>query len=145
MRRPPVRLLTLLACGLLAASCFGRDAPTGVDEGVSLAIRAALIPSPADGSALPVNRIRAVAARVSDGAVLGSSISDVDPTAPGWTLSLYVRLPAPTVDVTLTVSLLNVASDGSESVQFSGVATPLTLTDGATIQPDVTIVRGPLA
>ncbi|MBM4182749.1 MAG: hypothetical protein FJ207_00830 [Gemmatimonadetes bacterium] len=137
-----------MTCGLLAASCLGRYAPTGVrgDGLATLAISPALIPSPADATALPVNHIRMVAARVSDGTVLGTTTVDVDPAAPNWTLSLDVRLPTPSVDVTLTVSLINVGLGGVESIQFSGVVTPLTLTEGGpTVQPQVPIVRGPPA
>ncbi|MEQ1857902.1 MAG: hypothetical protein ABL963_15715, partial [Longimicrobiales bacterium] len=147
MRRPPFWSLALLAGTAFVASCLGPEA-TGVrDDGLAaLAISPALIPSPADGSALPINRIRTTALRVSDGAVLGESVTDVSPTAPSWTLSLDVRLPTSTVDVTLTVLLINVASGGGESVEFSGVAGPLTLREGdGPVTPDVPIVRGPPA
>jgi hypothetical protein len=147
MRRPPVWSLAILACVVFVASCLAPDA-TGVGEGgrAALAISPALIPSPADANALPINRIRTAAVRVSDGVLLAESVTDVSPTDPSWTLSLDVRLPTPTVEVTLTVLLINVSTGGAESVQFSGVAGPLTLREGeGPLTPDIPIVRGPVA
>ncbi|MGE0161056.1 MAG: hypothetical protein AB7T31_16795, partial [Gemmatimonadales bacterium] len=134
-------------CAILAMSCLGPEGPTDVGVGsTGIDLQPAVIPSPADASALPINRIRMTVARTTDGVVLGESVVAVDPLQTSWTLALDVRLPAPTVDVTLTVLLVHVEPGGAESVEFSGVAGPLTLRAGEPpVRPEVTIVRGPVA
>ena len=146
MRRVPFAA-SLLVAGLLAGACLGPDGPTGIggNARAEISIAPALIPSPADAGALAIHRIRTVVRRVSDATVLGQSSVDVDPAAASWTLSLDVSLPSSPIDAMVTVVLLHVAS-GVESVEFSGVAGPLTLTAGtAPVRPDVQLVRGPLA
>jgi hypothetical protein len=77
--RPSAVVLGLLLVG----SCVGGERATGPDRAeLALTIQPALIPSAADGSALPIHRIRAVAARQPDGAVLRELSLDVSPTAP---------------------------------------------------------------
>jgi uncharacterized repeat protein (TIGR01451 family) len=151
MRRPPGRplplLLALVSATALVGSCVGTDAPTGVADGwsVGLPISPALIPSAADGSARPINRIRASAVRTSDDVVLGSVVQDVSPTDGEWTIDLDVTLPSPTEEVMATILLIHVAED-VESVEFSGLVGPLTLTRGDLLEPaDIPIVRGPIA
>ena len=86
MRRPPSGIT--LACVVLIASCLGSDSPTAVEPGhVALAIQPALVASAADGSALPINRVRSTAVRISDGAVVGETVVTVDPTAASWALA----------------------------------------------------------
>jgi len=145
---PPLRTFFALTTAAVAvASCLGGDSPTG--EGgsalVSLALQPALIPSPANSSALPINRIRAVVARESDGVILRDQRFDVSPTATSWALD--VETPAsgnPTV-VIVYLYLLNVASDGVESVQFSGRTPPTSVKAGDRVSGiDADIVRGPI-
>lgn len=143
MRAP--RVFVLLAVGLFVGACVGNDGPTSVEQSVRIELQPALIPSPADASALPVQRIRAVVARQPDGVVLREQRFEVSPTAPAWTVE--VNVPAdgePTVIVYLY--LLNVAGDGTESVQFSGRTPPIAVTAGGPITGvDADLVRGPLS
>src|SRR5690242_11250402 len=106
MRRPPNRPITLVLCVILSTSCLGP--PTDLDGGgnAGIAMQPTIIPSPANGSALPINRVRMTAVRTADGTVLGESFFDVDPNQASWTLALDVRLPTSPVDVTLTVLLM---------------------------------------
>jgi len=81
------------AVALWAAACVGTDSSTGWpgdDASATLAVQPALIPSPADGSALPINRIRAVTTRVPDQSVLDVTVQDVSPTAASWEMVLSV-------------------------------------------------------
>jgi hypothetical protein len=81
-------LLAPVALGLLIASCVGRDSPTdAVREAalVGLTLQPALIPSAADASALPIQRVRTVVARQSDGVVLADERFEGSPTAASWT------------------------------------------------------------
>ncbi|HUF74889.1 MAG TPA: Ig-like domain-containing protein [Longimicrobiales bacterium] len=127
---------------------MGDDDPTAVGGPwqAALPISPALIPSPADAGARPINRIRVTASRASDGSALGSQDFDVSPNADEWVLDFGVTLTTQSVDVMVYVLLINVQG-GAETVEFSGMAGPLTLTRGAgpLEVPDVPIVRGPLA
>lgn len=107
-------------------------------------LQPSLIPSAADADALPVQRIRTVTLRDSDGAVLGESRDDVDPNADEWVLDLVVGTPGPVVAV-IYLYLIHVAQDGTELVQFSGRTDPLSLVPGEPITPEVPLVRGPLS
>ena len=117
---PPVRaLLALLCVGLLIGSCVGSDGPTGVDGGPALAaltLQPALIPSPADVGALPVNRIRALVTRQPDGAVVRDARFEVLPADTAWTININVPLTGSTTEVVVSLYLLNVGSGGSEEV-----------------------------
>lgn len=149
MKRPPPHFPAILALALLVGSCIGTDSPTGVGEHqarLNLPIQPALIPSPADAGAAPINRIRARAVRVSNNQVLGETTVTVDPSAAEWTIVLTAQMPGgQPVDARVFVWLIN-ATGGTESVQFSGMAGPLTLTPGQTANPaDIDIVRGPIA
>jgi len=126
----------------------GGDGPTdpGGEAVLSLTLQPALIPSPANGSALPISRIRTVVTRASDGALLREQRFDVSPTATSWPLDVEVPAGGASVDVVLYIYLLNVATDGTEAVQFSGRSPTISVTAGATITGvDVDIVRGSLA
>jgi hypothetical protein len=140
--------LALLAAAIAVASCLGGDSPT--DEGGSataqVVLQPALIPSPADGSALPVNRIRTRVVREADGVLLREQQFDVSPSATSWAID--VDVPAgdePTV-VVIYLALLNVATDGTESVQFSGRTPPTSVIAGEQLTGvDADLVRGPLS
>jgi uncharacterized repeat protein (TIGR01451 family) len=146
-RLPP--LLVSLPVWILVGSCVGTETPTGVDGriwSIDIPISASLIPSPADAGALPINRIRARAASVPDGAALGEVAVDVSPTDSQWEVLIDATVGGGngSVDVVVYVLLIN-ATGGVESVQFSGLVGPLTLTAGSTSDiPDVPIVRGPI-
>ncbi|MGE0161337.1 MAG: beta strand repeat-containing protein [Gemmatimonadales bacterium] len=139
-------LLLLLTPGLLLVSCVSREGPTGPggEALIGLALQPALIPSAADGTALPVNRVRAVVTRTSDSAVLADLRFDVSPSDATWALDLAVPAGDQATEVVVLLYLLNVATDGTEAVQFSGRSAPLSLASG-TVAPnvDVDIVRGP--
>ena len=139
-------LLGLLALGLLIGSCVMNDGPTAVgdDALVRLAIQPALIPSAADGSALPIHRIRTVVARQADGVVLREQRFDVLPTDASWTIDVDVPASGePTVIVYLY--LINLTGE-TETVQFSGRTPPISVTPGERVTGvDADIVRGPLS
>jgi hypothetical protein len=86
---------------LLLSGCTGGDAPAGLDGAgatLSLPIAAAELPRGVDAPALPINRIRATARAVPEGAVLGTVVLDVNPTAASWQVEFDVDLGAlPTV------------------------------------------------
>ncbi|MEQ1857951.1 MAG: Ig-like domain-containing protein, partial [Longimicrobiales bacterium] len=139
-------LIGSAASALLIGSCVGNDGPLDPGESalVAIALQPALIPSPADGTALPVNRIRTTAARSADGVVLREQRFEVSPTAASWTLDIEVPATATPVDVVLYMYLNNVATDGTETTQFSGRSLPFAATAGVTLtNVDVDIVRGP--
>lgn len=128
---------------LLAAGCIASDSPTSPSV-TAVAPNPALIPSAADGSAQPVNRIRAVARTSPEGEVLGDLRFDVDPRDAEWTLDITLPGAPERAVVVLTLFLLHVDEEDTESVEFSGEAGPFSLVPGQTVAPDVPIVRGPL-
>ncbi len=148
MRRAPLAYLALVVAGLLAGSCLGSDDPTGVAGGwnADLPISPSVVESPANAGAQPINRVRAVAVQVTDSTMVGETTVDVSPTDAQWTLSLSARLTSTPVDVTVFLYLLHVEGD-VESVEYSGMVGPLTLTRGSgPVQaPDISLVRGPVA
>ncbi|MGD8287374.1 MAG: putative Ig domain-containing protein, partial [Gemmatimonadota bacterium] len=137
--------MALLSLTVMVGSCVGSDSLTGTGGEAALGIQPALIPTPADGDALPINRIRISVARVPDGLLVGQSTVAVEPTDDSWSVDVSVPEPFSATTVRVFVWLLNVASDGTESVQFSGRSDPMELVPGEALEPDVPIVRGPLA
>lgn len=141
-------LWTPVVATVLMLSCVRTDDPTGLGEArdLFLPIQPALIPSPADASARPVDRIRIWATRVSDGVTIGENEIDVDPNAEEWPVELTVSAPPdPGIDVRLWVLLLATV-EGPEEVQFSGIAGPLNVSAGALVDSlDVPVLRGPFA
>lgn len=141
LRPPIVATLSLL---FFLTACSAGDGP--VDSALafqSFSPRLALIESPSNAAALPINRIGLVASRVDDGAVLHEASVDVDPSAPEWAVD--VTIPgAEGVVVHVYVSLVHVTGDGVEFVQFSGRTGPITIASGESALPDVPIVRGPI-
>ena len=80
--RPNRSALVVLVAMLGLAACVDSAAgPLPSLERVPVLVQPALIPSPADADALPINRIRTTTRRDPDGAVLGESSTDVDPNA----------------------------------------------------------------
>lgn len=143
MLRSTLRGAALLP--LLLVSCSpALDSPTQPFGGVGIHLQPALIPSAADGSALPIQRIRTVTTEATSGTVLSEESFDVSPTADEWeievTLSGFTE-----ATVVVLLYLLHVDSDGTELVQFSGRSEPLTVRVGESVTPDVPFVRGPLA
>ena len=150
MRSSPRFLLGLAVLILLIGSCVGSDSPTEVDElmpPVSLGIAPALIPSAADASALPINLIRAVTARTDNNLLLRDQRFPVDPSDSTWTIDISVPMSGATIDVVVFLTLINVAADGSEEVQFSGRSPVIALEPGAppVTGVDVDLFRGPIA
>lgn len=130
---------------LVLASCTSAlDSPTQPSGVWGIQLQPALIPSAADGSALPINRIRTVTTEASAGTVLSEDSFDVSPTAEEW--EIEVTLPGFTeVTVVVVLYLMHVDETGNELVQFSGRSDPLTVRVGEPATPDVPFVRGPLA
>jgi hypothetical protein len=147
--KPPLRVLVAATSLLVSVgACFATDSTTGMGGGqapAELAIQPALIPSPADGGAEPINRIRAVAARVPDHAVLGQTVIDVSPTADSWSVDLTVTQSGEEETTVVVFLYLIHVEGGVESVQFSGRSDPILLIPGEMISPDIPIVRGPVA
>ena len=89
--RPLIGLVILLMIG----SCVSSDSSTGIDDATipaGIVVQPAIIESPANASALPINQIRAVTARVPDNIVLGDTTITVDPNASEWDVTLDVVL-----------------------------------------------------
>lgn len=112
---------------------------------VSIPIQPALIPSAADAGAAPITRIRAWAARTSDGLPIGEVTTTVDPAAEEWTIDLVVAAPPdPGVQVRYWVLLMS-GAEGSEVVEFSGRSDPVQVSAGQVLEGlDLPILRGPL-
>jgi len=147
MKYAPRKIVAVFASAILIGSCVGTEAPTGVgveDVQLTIPINPALVPSPADGGALPINRIRARVSRVSDNTQLGSISVDVTPTAEEWTVTVDARVRAGGDTVSVYVHLIHVEGD-VETIEFSGVVGPLGLTPGEIAEAaDIPIVRGPV-
>lgn len=147
----------LLPAALLLAltTCVG-DSGTGpgADAIVSLPIQPAIIEGPADGTALPINRIRVVVRAHSvdlrGAAVVGEILAeerfDVDPASMSWEIDVRVPLrPDQLEDVVAYFSLIH-ASAAGELVEFSGTTQPIRLAPSASVEPaELDLVRGPLA
>ena len=145
MKRPPTRCLASLLAALLAGSCVGSDAPMGVGLSLTIPINPALIPSPADGSAAPINRIRARAVTVPGNTIIGETVLDVSPSADQWEIMLEVTVAGASAQVMIHVFLNNV-SGAVETVEFSGLHGPIRIEQGASASvADVAILRGPIA
>lgn len=147
----------ILPAALLLAlvTCVG-DSGTGpaADAMVSLPIQPAIIEGPADGTALPINRIHVVVRRYSvdangvavTGEVLAEERFDVDPASTSWEIDARVPLrPGQVEDVVAHFSLIH-AAGGAELVEFSGMTPPVRITQGASVEPtELDLVRGPLS
>lgn len=140
---------------LALATCVG-DSGTGpgADAMVSLPIQPAIIEGPADGTALPVNRIRVVVRAHSvdaDGAavvgeILAEERFDVDPASTSWEIDVRVPLRPGQVEVVVAHFSLIHAAAGEELVEFSGITPPIRITQGASVEPaELDLVRGPLS
>lgn len=95
---------------------------------MSIAVQPALIPSPADGSAPPINRIRTTAVRVSDRAVLREQRFDVSPASPSWALDIDVPVGRSPIDVvifgTVTAGTGFTCTNGGSSFSGTGFFPP---------------------
>ena len=147
MKYAPRKLVAVFASAILIGSCVGTEAPTGIgveDMQLTIPISPALVPSAADGGALPINRIRARVSRVSDNTQLGSTSVDVTPTAEEWAVTVDARVRAGGDTVSVFVHLIHVEG-AVETIEFSGVVGPLALTPGQIADAaDIPIVRGPV-
>jgi len=141
------RRFSFLAAGVLLVACAPVDAPTGpsIDGAVLLLPQPALIPSAADASAAPINRIRTIVTSAADGAALAADTRDVSPSAAAWTVDVPVPLASGQVEARVHVYLLHVDGGGNESVEFSGRSDPFVLERGEEARPELFLVRGPLA
>ncbi|HSW31617.1 MAG TPA: Ig-like domain-containing protein [Longimicrobiales bacterium] len=143
-------VLALAGALLLAWACVDGDAPLGPDgvpgARVSLPLQATLIPSPADGAALAIHRVRAVAERIPDRQVLATTVLDVSPTDDQWEIGLEIPLTTPGLQVMVILQLIHVDATGAESVEFAGQAGPIVLAVATQAQQQpvsVEVVRGP--
>ena len=92
-----------------------------------------------------ITRIRVTARLQATGEVLTTFTQDVAPAANEWTLTVEMQIPASGGQVVLTIELVSVASDGGETVEFSGQTQPIPLTTGAPTQArEVPVGRGPI-
>jgi hypothetical protein len=100
----------------------------------------------APDEARPIERIRITVEEVPSGVRLGGTTQDVDPQADEWTLDFSVPVPeGSSVVVTLSVELISL-STGTELVEWSGRAGPLTLRVGTETEvQDIPLFKGPLA
>lgn len=143
MLRSTIRGAALLP--LILVSCSpALDSPTQPYGGSEVFVQPALIPSAADGTALPITRIRTVTTEADAGTLLSEDVQEVSPTADEWEIT--VTLPGHTeVTVVVLLYLIHVDENGSELVQFSGRTDPILVRAGEPVTPDIPIVRGPLA
>ena len=152
-RRASARLAAVLATAVvgLVAACVDGRSPTALDllRTASLAIVPSFETAAAIGTtagALPINRIRITVRPVGVDSVILVDTTDVNPTDTAWSVELEVPLDAgATASFQLTFELINVAGDGTETVEWSAQAEK-TVTQGATntvSQPATT--RGPIA
>ena len=90
-----------------------------------------------------ITRIRVTARLQSTAEVLATFTQDVDPAANEWTLTVEIQVPASGGQAVLTIELVSVASDGGETVEFSGQTQPISLTTGGPTQArEVPVGRG---
>ena len=147
-------LLAVVGLAFLVGSCVDGNAPLDPTLGLrmSVPIQATIVPSASDAQADAINRIRAVAERVPDGFVLGSTVIDVSETADEWEVELELPVAGAGVTFVVYLELIHVDATGGEAVQFSGRTRPLPLvagpvgggnTSGGAVE--VNVVRGPPA
>jgi Leucine-rich repeat (LRR) protein len=137
-----------LAALLLVSACVSERSPTAVGgpDSAGVYLLPALIPSPADDSALPVNRVRAVAMAAQASGVLADTTLDVDPAQSTWTVDLRVPLSTSPTRAIVLLYLMHETPVGEQTLEFSGQTDTLTLVLGQTVEPaDITLVRGPLS
>ena len=118
------------------------DAPAGVPTGpgrLAVTVLPALALFPVAGPPAPINRIRALAATPTD-LIIDSTEVDVSPLAASWELVLTVPAWGGVVGVYL--SLINVADNGTETIEFSRRSDPFTLIPGAEVSVEIPLVRG---
>ncbi len=138
------RALPFVAALTVLAGCLGTDAPTEPTATTSVALQPALIPSAADASAQPVNRIRTVTTSWPEGTVLSTKVFEVSPSDPSWQLDILVSATSEG-EVVVYLYLIHVDGEGVETVEFSGRTDPFGVTRGELATPEVPFVRGPLA
>ncbi|MHB1194690.1 MAG: Ig-like domain-containing protein [Longimicrobiales bacterium] len=130
----------------LVGSCVDGHSPTGLDFGGTASLSIIPVyapgPQPAEGTA-EVNRIRVTARLATNDSVLATFVVDVDPNASEWDLQLEIPIPEGGGAVVLTIELVNVATGGGETVQWSGQSAPLPLTPGQPTEvKEVQVFRG---
>lgn len=92
----------------------------------------------------PINRIRLVARNATTDEVLGMAVEDVNPNAAEWTLNFEVPVTDAT-RVVVTMELIHVAANGTETVEWSGITPEFELSPGTNAtQQDVQVFPGPL-
>jgi hypothetical protein len=142
---------TRVACALpallgLLAGCVD-GTPVGPDTGMTAAVLLAPILSGGATASLdaPISSARLTARDATSGAIYGSVVVQLDPSAEEWTLPMTLDLPSgENVRVVVTIELLATVN-GSLVVQWSGLTTPLAVGPGD--QPsevhEVPLYRGP--
>ena len=81
--------------------------------------------------------------RVSDDSVVGSFVTDVDPTLEVWVIDLEVEIPPDNPPVYLVTELISVLN-GVETVEFSGITAQFDLLGQTPVQ-EVEVVQGLVA
>lgn len=138
-----------LPASALVASCVDGEGPAAPEAGgkASLAVRSFSWPSEGVVATQDVNRIRVRVLQVPENATLGELSVDVDPADEEWVVPVEFDVPpGGAVQVVLEILLIHVAPEtGHESVQWSALAGPFTVSSGSTTDvPDVPLIRGPL-
>jgi len=138
----------ILIATVLLGTCTDGEGPVGLvgESHLLLSVGPELMASLAPDEARPIERIRITVEEVPGGARLGGTTEGVDPQDGEWTISFSVAVPVEsTVVVTLSVELISL-STGTELVEWSGKAGPITLRVGTETEiQDIALVKGPLA
>ncbi|CAN5596532.1 hypothetical protein BH23GEM10_BH23GEM10_03150 [soil metagenome] len=135
----------LLLCGLLALSFGCTDEGTGpTADHAAIALRPVFATAPAASEDVAIHRIRLTVRNAATAAVLLARTVDVDPGLARWELELEVPGAGPGMRVLVAAELINVTG-GVETVMWSGVVGPITVTPGSTAAVHtVAVYPGPL-
>ena len=140
-----VALLAMLVMAVLG-SCVDGNGPfqPGPSRTATLSLQPVLSAAAQAGEAPDIHRIRVRVLQVPGEALLLEETFEVDPNAESWPLELEFPIPEEGIDVLIEIELINV-TDGVETVEFSGVVGPLSVTSGESSEiQQVEVVRGPL-
>ncbi|MEQ8329794.1 MAG: Ig-like domain-containing protein, partial [Longimicrobiales bacterium] len=138
------RCIGLLAVVLLG-SCVGGDGtdPSAPTFTLPLALQPVFPAGAAAAQARDINVIRVVVRAVPGGQVLTDQRFEVDPTAASWDLDISVPVVEGVTNVEILITLVHRASDGTETVEWSGqVSATLGGASSSQIRT-IPVVRGP--
>ncbi|MEX2283016.1 MAG: Ig-like domain-containing protein [Gemmatimonadota bacterium] len=149
--RSGIARVAAVAVILLTSACTERgNQPFAPDAPKAGRVRFAVVPQfnylgGQHSAGAPINRIRLTAREVGTGTVLGQTIRDVAATDSTWNVAVDVTV-ADGIDVVVVVlvELINVTA-GVETVEWSGLTAPITVSPGETEEPTaaVQLFQGP--